>query len=51
MAKKVTPMRTIWKARELILHGKSVQEVSQLLNISKSIVYSYTKAERQKVRS
>lgn len=47
---KAVPMKVIWNARTMILHGKSVKEVSQYLNISEAVVRNYTKAERAKVR-
>lgn len=47
---KAVPMKKVWEARSLILHGKTVKEVSQYLNISEAVVRNYTKAERAKVR-
>lgn len=39
-------MKTIWQARNLIMHGYSVKEVSKRLKLSESTVRLYTKSER-----
>lgn len=44
-------MKTIWKARDLILQGKTVAEVARLTKMSTSAVYSYTKSERAKMKA
>lgn len=50
MAKGV-PMKKIWEARSLVLHGYTVAEIASRLKVSESVVYRYTKAERAKVKA
>ncbi|MFF2798121.1 hypothetical protein [Lysinibacillus xylanilyticus] len=43
-------MKNIWKARHLILAGKTVAEVAKSTGMYTSTIYSYTKQERAKVK-
>lgn len=43
-------MRSIWRARELILNGYSATQAAEIVKIPVATVRLYTKAERNKMK-
>ena len=44
-------MRSIWKARELILQGYTAKEVADIVQIPVAVIRNYTKSERARVKA
>lgn len=47
---KMIPMKTIWKARNMVLSGRTIEQISKELGVSASTLTKYTKYERAKMK-